>query len=489
MYGDAAGGQNETEGIVVEHLARLPSGVPGLDEVLGGGFIEGASYIVQGRPGAGKTILSNQIAFAQAATGRRVLYVTLLAETHDRLFQSLSTLAYFDKAILGEAIRYVSVFQSLRDEGLDAVVKLIREETQRQGASLLVFDGLLNARDRADTDLDIKTFIAGIQSQAAFVGCTVLFLASAGSSNDIRPEHTMVDGVLDLNEEVAGVRSHRQMHVRKSRGSASLGGYHHFEITTRGVTVYPRLEVKYAHPSREDEPSRKRIATGIAGLDEALGGGLPSGSITIVAGPPGSGKTSFGLNFLNQSGKKEHGLHFGFYETEARLRLKAEALGIDLSKKRVGRDIHILWNPLTENILDKLAHQLLAAVREHKVKRLLIDGIGGFERAAIHKSRMMEFFAALTNELRAMNVTTIISWESPDGLINENSNSLPEISAILDNLITIREVRRSEKVLRLLSILKVRDSAFQQRDYEFLLAKDGSAAIGTHYASSPGSSS
>jgi circadian clock protein KaiC len=474
---------------VVEHLARLPSGVPGLDEVLGGGFIEGAAYIVQGRPGAGKTILSNQIAFAQASAGRRVLYVTLLAETHDRLFQSLSTLTFFDKGILGDAIRYVSVFQSLRDEGLDSVVKLIREETQRQHASLLVFDGLLNARDRADTDLDIKTFIAGIQSQAAFVGCTVLFLASSGSSQDSRPEHTMVDGVLDLSEEVVGVRSYRQLHIRKSRGSASLGGHHLFEITARGVTLYPRLEAKYAYPSEQDKPSRKRVGTGIAGLDEAICGGLPLGSVTVVAGPPGSGKTSFGLNFLNQAGKKDHALHFGFYETAARLNLKAEALGLDFSPKRVGREIHVLWNPLTENILDKLAHQLLTAVRERKIKRLLIDGIGGFERAAVYKTRLVEFMAALTNELRALNVTTLITWESPETSLSENADSYPEISAILDNLITIREMHQHGKVHRLLSILKVRDSSFEQRSYEFFFTRNGSAAIAAHYASKSSSSS
>ena len=473
---------------MVEHLARLKSGIPGLDTILGGGFIEGASYIVQGRPGAGKTILSNQIAFSQASKGNRVLYVTLLAETHDRLFQSLSTLSFFDKAILGDAIRYVSVFQSLRDEGLDSVVKLIREETQRQGAHLLVFDGLLNARDRADTDLDIKTFIAGIQSQAAFVGCTVLFLASAGSSQDSRPEHTMVDGVLDLSEEVVGVRPHRQLHVRKSRGSGALGGYHQFEITSEGITVYPRLEATFARPSREDAPSAKRIATGVAGLDGAIGGGLPSGSITVLAGPPGSGKTTFGLNFLDLSSKEEPGLHLGFFEPEARLLLKAQALGLGIAENRLGRDLRLIWNPLTENILDKLAHQLLAAVREHKVKRLLIDGIGGFERAAVHKSRLIEFYAALTNELRALDVTTIITWEAHDQVINENSSSVPEISAILDNLITIREVHRQDRVQRLLSILKVRDSAFSQRDYEFLFAKDGSAAIGTQRRPSSGSS-
>ena len=473
---------------MVEHLARLHSGVPGLDDVLGGGFIEGAAYIVQGRPGAGKTILSNQIAFAQAAAGRRVLYVTLLAETHDRLFQSLSTLSFFDKAILGDAIRYVSVFQSLRDEGLDAVVSLIREETQRQQATLLVFDGLLNARDRADTDLDIKTFIAGIQSQAAFVGCTVLFLASSSNSQDSRPEHTMVDGVLDLSEEVVAVRAHRQLHVRKSRGSPSLGGYHQFEINSSGVTVYPRLEARYARPSTEDAPKPVRVPIGIKGLDEAIGGGLPSGSVTVLVGPPGSGKTSFGLNFLNLAEKKEPGLLFSFYETPARITLKANSLGLDFSEKRLARDLQMLWNPLTENVLDKLAHQLLDAVRERKVKRLLIDGIGGFQRAAIHTTRLMEFFSALTNELRAMDVTTVITWESQDYSINENSDPFPEISSILDNLVTIREVYRLGKVQRLLSILKVRDSAFQQRSYEFFFSKDGSAAVDAHYAIKPGSS-
>jgi circadian clock protein KaiC len=136
--------------------------VPGLDQVLGGGLVEGASYIIQGSPGAGKTILSNQIAFASAASGRKVLYVTLLAETHDRLFQSLGTLDFFDRNRLGVSISYVSVFQTLRDEGLSAVVSLLRKEINRQGATLLVFDGLLNARDRADTVLDVKTFVAEV---------------------------------------------------------------------------------------------------------------------------------------------------------------------------------------------------------------------------------------------------------------------------------------------------------------------------------------
>jgi circadian clock protein KaiC len=235
----------------MHELPRLTSGIQGLDAILGGGFVEGASYIVQGQPGAGKTILSNHIAFANVALGRKVLYVTLLAETHDRLFQVLGTLDFFDPSRLGDEIAYVSVFQTLRDQGLPAVVSLIRKEISRQGATLLVFDGLLNARDRADSALDVKTFVAEVQSQAAFAGCTVLFLTSTRLADD-SPEHTMVDGVIELNNELAGVRSVRRLHVKKSRGSRALDGFHQFDIGSSGVTVYPRLEIALAHPSQPE---------------------------------------------------------------------------------------------------------------------------------------------------------------------------------------------------------------------------------------------
>ncbi|MHB1304666.1 MAG: RAD55 family ATPase [Acidiphilium sp.] len=457
---------------MVGQPARLASGIHGLDLVLGGGFIEGASYIIQGPPGAGKTILSNQIAFGQIAAGRRILYVTLLAETHDRLFQSLATLSFFDIAQLGDNIKYVSVFQPLRDEGLNAVVKVIREETQRQGAGLLIFDGLLNARDRAETDFDVKTFIAEIQSQAAFVGCTVLFLTST-HGHDISPEHTMVDGVIDLSEEVSGVRSYRRLQIRKSRGSASLNGYHQFEITSAGIAVFPRLERHLPVPSAEDGPDPGRLSTGVAGLDEAIGGGLPCGSISIIAGAPGSGKTSLGLSFLRESSAEQPGLLFGFYESPSRLLLKGDALGLGITRSVESNAVELLWNPLTENILDKLAYQLLEAVHRRKVKRLVIDGLSGFERAAIQSSRLLEFFVALTNELRSLDVTTIMTWEVQGIPGEKESVNLPYISGILDNLLMVHQVQRGTTLMRVLSIVKIRDNIYPHKPYEVRFMADG----------------
>jgi circadian clock protein KaiC len=457
---------------VTNSLPRLTTGIPGLDPILGGGLVEGASYIVQGQPGAGKTILSNQIAFANVGAGRKVLYVTLLAETHERLFQALGTLSFFDRAKLGSGITYVSVFQTLRDQGLAAVVSLIRKEISRQGASLLVFDGLLNARDRADTDLDAKTFVAEIQSQAAFVGCTVLFLASTRAADD-SPEHTMVDGVIELHDELSGVRSVRRLQVRKSRGSAALGGFHQFEIGSDGVTVFPRLEAAFVRPSAEDKPSSPPIASGVQGLDAVIGGGLPTSSVTLVFGPSGCGKTSLGLSFLNCSTADEPGLHFGFYETPARLRLKARTMRLELDSLVASGALEIIWTPMTENLLDKLGHRLIEAVKARGVKRLVIDGLGGFERAAVHPPRLVEFFASLSNELRALDVTTIATWELRDLFGPTVSAPGSEVSSLLDNLVMLRQVEVNSRYKKTLSVLKMRDSAFEPVIHEVSIGNNG----------------
>lgn len=457
---------------MTHQLKRLTTGIPGLDTILGGGFVEGASYIVQGQPGAGKTIFANQIAFSAVADGRKVLYITLLAETHDRLFQSLDTLDFFDRTQLGVTVSYVSVFQTLRDKGLSAVVDLLRKETKRQKATLLVFDGLLNARDRGNTELDVKTFVAEVQSQAAFVGCTVLFLTSASMISD-SAEHTMVDGVVELHDEMKGSRSIRRLRVRKSRGSAALSGHHQYEITSAGATVYPRLEAELDYPSVNVGLDTKRISSSVQGLDDLLGGGFPSGSTTLLYGPSGSGKTSLGLGFLSGASLEEPALHFGFYETPARLEGKAASLRVDLKSPLASGALEIIWQPMTENMVDKLGHRLLDAVRRRKVKRLFIDGLGGFERAAGDSQRLVEFYAALTNELRANGVTTIASWELRDLFGPNVASPGPDVSSLIDNLILIRNVELQSQYHRVISILKVRDGIPKPALHELAFGNSG----------------
>lgn len=452
-------GMFQDQGRTVEKLNRLQSGIEGLDALLKGGLVAGASYIVQGRPGSGKTILANQLGFHHARNGGRVLVATLLAESHDRLFQFLSTLSFFDAARVGAEIQFVSAFDTLENEGLDEVVKLLRREISRQKATVMVVDGLLNARSKADSPIDTKKFISELQGHAAFAGCTVLFLTSS-RLDDGSPEHTMVDGVIEMGEELFGTRSVRRIQLRKTRGSGALTGLHECEINDDGLVVYPRLECLYSHPSAPDSADLTRIASGIGSLDDILNGGLHSSSVTLVMGPSGIGKTTLGLKFLAESTLESPGLHFGFYESPQRLRLKGQSLGIDIKQLEDSGALTIAWQPTTEGLLDGLGARLLRIVEEKGIKRLFIDSLSGMTRVSNNPARITDFYSALMNELRSRGVTVFASWEMHDLFGSEVSSPASELSSIADNLMLMRFLEIQSELRRTLSILKVRDSFY-----------------------------
>ncbi|MEB6590975.1 MULTISPECIES: ATPase domain-containing protein [Pseudomonas] len=457
---------------MAQALTRLVTGIEGLDALLKGGLVAGASYIIQGPPGAGKTILANQLACEHVRVGGRVLVATLLSESHERLFQYLATLEFFDPALVGDQIQFVSAFDTLEQEGLDAVVRLLRQEIARQQASLLIVDGVLNARVRAETTLDTKKFVSELQGHAAFAGCTVLLLTSARLEEG-SPEHTMVDGVIELGELLVGSRAVRHVQLRKTRGSAALSGRHECLIDEAGMHIYPRLEALFSHPSQLGCATLERISSGVADLDEMLDGGLATGSVSLLIGPSGIGKTSLGLAFLGASTAQAPGLHFGFYETPERLRIKAASLGYDFAAMEQGGSLQLCWQPTTEGLLDQVGARLLERVEVQGSKRVLIDSLGAFSRLATDPARLNAFFRALTGELRARHVSVMLTWEMRDIFGAEISAPAPDLSSIVDNLMLMRFVEQDSQLRRMLSILKVRDSHHDPALHELLIGPQG----------------
>jgi circadian clock protein KaiC len=133
-------------------------------------------------------------------------------------------------------------------------------------------------------------------------------LLTNGGRSDYHPEHTMVDGLIELHDVLFGTQAERELEVRKLRGTDVLRGRHSFRITHEGMVVYPRIEALFARPSGDDQWLDERCATGVNELDNMIGGGIPRGTTTLVLGASGSGKTSLGLHFLSQSSAPEPGL-------------------------------------------------------------------------------------------------------------------------------------------------------------------------------------
>ncbi len=454
-------------------LERVTSGISGLDTILNGGFLVGGLYIVQGPPGTGKTTFANQLSFHHAAGGGKSLYVTLLAEYHARMMQHLSTMSFFDVAKIPDQISYLNGLQILHDEGLKGLLTLLRREITANGASVLVLDGLVAARNASQDDQAFNEFVHELQAIAIATDCTVFMLAS---SKDLRvsPEHTMVDGIIELSDRTAGWASEGILHVLKFRGSAVLRGWHSLKITGDGLVVHPRIESLFARPSQPGQGTTGRVSTGIDRLDSLLGGGLPGASTAIVMGPSGIGKTTLGLQFLSGSSEAEPGLMFGFYETTQRLNAKIDGVCPRLRPLVDSGIVQLHWQPPTDDQLDAYGERLLDLVQSHKIKRLFIDGLGALQgTVGADRERIGKFITALMNELRVRGVTTLYALEVT-GVVDASVQApMADLSSLGENLILLRYVERGIRLHRVLSIIKVRDSAFDSSLYEYTTSSQG----------------
>lgn len=454
-------------------LNRVSSGLDGLDTILGGGFLKGGLYIIQGTPGTGKTTLANQICFHHTAGGGHALYVTLLAEYHARMMQHLGSMSFFDASMIPDRLSYVSGFGVLRQEGLRSLLDLVRREIAARGVSVLILDGFATAKRTAPSDQALNEFVHEMQAVAIATDCTTFLLNSAQSGGAITPEHTMVDGIVELSDQLFGWSAERAVRVTKFRGSPYLRGKHAFEITEGGLVVHPRIEALLARPSRPDRSGTETVSTGVGQLDAMLGGGLPVASTTMVMGPSGVGKTTLGLQFLSRCSEAEPGLLFGFYETKARIAAKASGVCPPLRGLLDSGVVEVLWQPPTDGLIDAYGAQLLEAVRRRGVRRLFIDGLGGIQCVARDPGRVGHYLNALANELRVQGVTTVYTLEVAD-IIGPNIRApLGDLSSLAENMILLRYIELRSRLYRLISVLKVRDSGFNPLLHEFVLTDHG----------------
>ncbi len=463
----------------VAPIERLRSAVPGLDEILGGGLMRTGVYIVQGLPGCGKTILANQICYGHVADGGVAVYVTLLAESHSRMLQHLSTLSFFDVRAFPDRLAYISAFHDLETGGLKGLMGVLRREMRQRRAGVLVLDGLVAASEGA-SDLDLKKFVHELQGIAVLQDCTVLLLTS-GNLNRMAAEHTMVDGLLELEDKLFDARSERSIQVRKFRGAGPLRGKHSMRIDNDGIRVFPRIEAVYR--SAAMETMRDEVTTsGIPSLDALLAvGGIPMASSTVAIGSTGTGKTTLGLHFLHASTAAEPGLHLSFFEGPDRLRAKARSLGMALEALEATGAVELMWQTTGEAMLDEIADRLLAAVARRGVRRLVVDGLSGFLESAVYPERLNRFFSCLVNELRSRRVTVLMTLETRD--VVSSVVSMPwGVSGIVDNLFFLRFVHDEGQVERLLTIIKMRDTDYQAGLRRLRVDSHGMHIAGTYRA-------
>ncbi|HSS03019.1 MAG TPA: ATPase domain-containing protein [Kofleriaceae bacterium] len=459
-----------------KRLNRIPTGIAGLDRLLGGGLFESGVYIVQGSAGAGKTIFANQICFHQAANQRQAIYYTLLTEAHDRMLGFLQGLAFVDPVQVSKGVKYVSGFKVLQAEGLIGMVRNIRDTLAQERTALIVVDGFVTAEEVAPSTTDLKKCLHELQSIAAMFNCTMLLLTNTEKEQPLHAEHTMVDGIFELGHQTVRLKPTRTLEVAKFRGAAQLGGKHTVVINDDGISVYPRIELILRSPTDMGRPQREnRRPFGIPVLDHAIGGGLIPSSNTMLMGPSGVGKTVLGMHFLNAGAAAgEKGVLFSFFERPAEIVEKARRLGMEPLVRAIDSGaVEIVWESSVEANVDIVVASLVSTFERLQPRRVVIDGMHGFQVTEDHPERIQDFFAALADFFMTRGTTLVFTAESQDIVGDPIRPPFVNASRMCQNLLVLRFTEVGGHLARAIVVVKTRDADFDNGIRKFTITARG----------------
>ena len=361
-------------------IHRLRTGVPGLDEVLGGGLPEFSFNLIAGPPGCGKTTLAHQMMFAMATPERPALYFTVLGEPPLKMLRYQQQFDFFDLDRLNRSIRFINLAEEMSGGDLDRVLARIVTEVEAHGPGLVFVDSFrsvaLASGGEGAAFISLQHFIQSLGVLMTSWQATTFLIGEYYADGDPNPVFTVSDGLIWLRQSVQGNSMVRKMEVMKMRGQSTLPGLHTFRIDPSGVRVFAPPPVAMMHEPGPGAAQRPRLGLGVPGLDAMLGGGLPAGYSLLVAGPSGSGKSILATAFLLEGARRgETGVIAAFEQRPTRSR------GPELAALIASGQIGVVDTRADSLSVDEIAMQLITEVRRLNASRVVIDSLSGFELA------------------------------------------------------------------------------------------------------------
>ncbi|MCA1604200.1 MAG: hypothetical protein LC775_01650 [Acidobacteria bacterium] len=454
-------------------IERLKTGNPDLDDVLRGGFPVNTINVVMGAPGTGKTILAEQMVFANATLDAPALYLTTLSEPLDKFIQHAQSYSFFDSARVGETVFYEDLGSMIRERGIGALAELVTEMLVERKPRLMVIDSFKALNELIDTPQERRTILFDLASVLTAYRCTTFLVGEySGEMMTDLPEFAIADSILLLMKHSTGVREQRFLRVEKLRASSSLPGLHAFNISQQGIVLFPRLLTPDVSPQYTSKP--ERVNTGVKGLDNMIEKGFWRGSTTLLAGPSGSGKTIIGLHFIREGAlNNEPGVYVGFQENPVQLMRLMESFGWKPETLLKNDGFELMYRSPVELQMDSVAAELFDRVREGRVKRVVLDTIGDLKKSSVDVQRFSDFMYALTQWLATRNITCMLLYELQN-LFDAPEISDEEIPNMSDNIVLLHFTRGAE-MERSIRIIKTRASAHDHRQHTLEITSKGVA--------------
>ena len=458
------------------HIRKLPTGIPGLDAILGGGLPEFSFNIVAGGPGCGKTTMAHQFVFANATPKRPALYFTILGESAIKMLRYQQQYSFFDAAKLNGAIRFINLSQVVLEQNLTEVMEAIITEVEAVRPSIVVVDSFRTALRRRETitEMDVQFFVQQLALHLTSWEATT-FLIGEYVETEIQenPIFTVADGLIWLSQVTERNSVVRKMQIFKLRGQASVPGLHTFRITNDGLQTFSRTLGLGERKGRPDK--RPRLSIGVPEVDNMMGGGIPLGDSLLVAGASGTGKTAFASHFIAEGLRRgERGIMAVFEERPEDVKRRAKNLGHDLAKAEREGKLKVLYLRPLDLSVDESLQAILDAVKELDAKRLVIDSLVGFEMALAPGFRT-DFRESLYRMMATVTGAgvTVLNTVELDENFTEFRFSHYMVSFLADDIIRLRYVDIDGVLRRILTVVKMRDSHHSKDIREFEITGKG----------------
>jgi len=454
---------------------RCPTGIQGLDDILGGGLPANCFYLVQGDPGSGKTTLALQFLLEGVRRGEKVFYITL-SETKAELLKvasshgwSLDKIELLELSAIEALLRpesQTTVFHPSEIE-LNKITSLLLESVEKIEPKRVVFDSLSEFRLIAETALRYRRHLLNLKQEFFKHRSTVLLLDDKMNKGGVEVDPhvlSLTHGVLELEQLSPDYgTARRRMHVTKMRGVRYREGYHDYTIATGGLRIFPRLVAAEHHINFE----RQSISSGVPELDKLLGGGLDRGTTTLLIGSAGSGKSSIALQFAVQMAQRdEPSAIFAFDETLGIMTARAEALGLPLRTHMASNMVHARQIDPAEISPGEFAWTVRENVKRG-CKLIVIDSLNGYLNAMPGEQYLHSQLHELTSSLNQQGVITILIV-AQHGMVTALEAPI-DLSYLCDTVINLRYFESAGEVKQSVAVIKKRSGNHERSIREFKL--------------------